>query len=65
MVPKSGKYCVRTLRAERRVKQGELVSSIAFKIVVDSVVSAVLLEVCGLREAQNGLGWAAGDHNIY
>ena len=28
------------------------------------MVRAALLEVCGSQEAQHGLGWAAGEHNI-
>ena len=35
-----------------------------FNIVVDPVVMAALLEVCGPQEDQHGIGWAAGEHNI-
>ena len=28
------------------------------------MVRAVLLEVCGPQEAQHGLGWTVGEHNI-
>ena len=64
MVPKEGRFYGKPSRTERGVTQGGPVSPTIFNIVVDAVVSAVLLEVCGLHESQHGLGWAAGEHNI-
>ena len=48
----------------RGVTQGDPVSLTIFNIVVDAVVRAVLLEVCGPQEAHNGFGWLAGKNNI-
>ena len=33
-------------------------------IIVDAVVRAILWEICGLQNDQNGFGWSAGEHNI-
>ena len=44
--------------------QGNPVSPTIFNIVVDAVVTAVLLEVCGPQEAHQWFGWAAGDYKI-
>ena len=44
--------------------QGDSVSPIFFNVVMDAVVRSVLLEVCGLQEAQHELGWETGEHNI-
>ena len=63
VVMKEGKFYGRPFRTEGGVTQGEPVSSTVFNNVVEAVVRAVLLEVCGLHEEQHGLGWAAGDHN--
>ena len=35
-----------------------------FNIVVDAVVTAVLLEVCGPQDAHHWFGWATGEQNI-
>ena len=35
-----------------------------FNIVVDTVVRAVLEEVCSPQEAQHGMGWEAGARNL-
>ena len=60
----AGKNFGRMLRTERRVTQEDPVSLKIFNIVVDAVVRAVMLEVCGPQEANNGFGWAAGEHNF-
>ena len=44
--------------------QGDPVSLTIFNIVVDEVVRAVLLEVCGPQEEKHGFGWLSGEHNI-
>ena len=44
--------------------QGDPVSPTVFKIVLDTVVRVVLLEVCRPQEAQHMLGWASGEHKI-
>ena len=35
-----------------------------FNIVVDAVVRAVLEVVCGPQEAQDNMGWAAGERKL-
>ena len=35
-----------------------------FNIVVDAVVRAVLVEVCGPQEAQHGMVWDTGEPNL-
>ena len=52
----AGKNFGRMLRTERRVTQEDPVSLKIFNIVVDAVVRAVMLEVCGPQEANNGFG---------
>ena len=64
VVPKMGRFYGRTSGTERRVTQGDLVSPTIFKILVDTVLRVVLIEICGSQEAQHWLGWEAGDHNI-
>ena len=44
--------------------QGDLLSPTIFNILVDEVVRAALMEVCGTQESQHGFGWAVGEHNI-
>ena len=39
-------------------------SSNIINIVIDAVVRATLLELCGPQEPHNGLGWATGDQDI-
>ena len=46
------------------MNNGEPVYSTVFNIVVDSVVRAVLMEVCGPQEEQHGLIWSAVYHSI-
>ena len=41
------------------VTQGDTVSPAVFNIVVNAVVRALLVELCGQQEANNGIGWAA------
>ena len=36
-----------------------------FNILVDTVVRVILLKFCRPQEAHHGLGWAAGEHNIF
>ena len=45
--------------------QGDLLSPTVFSIVVRAVVGEVLLEVFGPQEAQHGIGWVVGEHNIF
>ena len=44
--------------------QGYPVSLTIINIVVDAVVTAVPMEVCGPQEAHSGFVWAVGNHNI-
>ena len=59
MVLKDSKFFGGMFRTDREVTQGNLVSPNIFNIVVNSVVRAVLLEVCGSQEAHNRLGWVS------
>ena len=56
VVSKMGSCYVQPFKTGRGVTHGDLVSSTLFSIVVNAVVIAVLLEVCGVQEAQPGLG---------
>ena len=42
-----------------------MVSLNIFNILVDAVVRAALLEVCGPQDAHHGFGWVAGEHKIF
>ena len=44
--------------------QGDPVYPMIFNIVVGAVVREVLEEVCRPQEAQNGIGWVAGEINL-
>ena len=48
----------------RGIMQGDPESAMIINIVVDVVVKAVLDVVYGPQEAQNGLGWVAGERNL-
>ena len=54
VVPKAGKLFGRPLNTERGGTQGYPSSPMIFNIVVNEVVRAVLMEVCGTQEAHNG-----------
>ena len=60
VVPKSESYFGKMLHMEKGVTQGGPVSLTIFNIVVDAVVMAVLLEICGPQEAHQGFVWSAG-----
>ena len=64
VVPKDANYFGEPFGTDRGVKQGDPVSLAIFNTVVDAVVRAVLLEVCGTQESHHWLVWAAGEHNI-
>ena len=64
MVPKVGNVFGRPFNMEIGVTQGDSVSLTILNIVVDAVVRADLLEVCGTQESQHGFGWATGEHNV-
>ena len=46
------------------ITQGKSASPMIFNIVVDAVVRAVLVEVCGPQEAQHGMVWDTGEPNL-
>ena len=46
------------------LNQGDPLYPNIFKIVDDTVVRAMVLEVWGPQEAHHGLGWAVGDQDI-
>ena len=60
----TGKFLGKDFWSGRVVTQGNHESQIIFNIVVDEVVRVVLDVVCGLQEAQHGLGWASGARNL-
>ena len=64
MVPKVGNYFGDPLCMEREITKGGPVSHTIFNIIVDAVVRAVMLEVCGTQEAHHIFGWQSGEHNI-
>ena len=59
MAPKARKIFGRPFQTERVVAQGDPFYPTLFNIVVDKVVRAVLLEVCGSKEAHHRFVWAA------
>ena len=64
VVPRAGGYYGQPFKTERGVTQGGPVSSTIFNILVNAVVQATLVEVCGPQEDQHGLRWASGEHGI-
>ena len=64
IVPKSGRFLGKAFGTDRGVTQGKLASPMIFNIMVDAVVREVLEEVCGLQEAQHGMGWAEREWNL-
>ena len=64
MVPKSGRYYGLPLNMGRVVAQVDPVYLTVFNIMVNAVVMAVTLSLCGPQESQHGLGWKTGEHNI-
>ena len=48
----------------RGVTQGDPAPPMKFNIVVDAVVRAVLEVVCGPQEAQENMGWSAGERKL-
>ena len=65
VVPKDGSLFGQPFRMERGVTQGIPLSPKIFNILVDAVVRAVLMELCGPREAHHRFGWAAGEQKIF
>ena len=61
---KSGRYYSRPFRMEIGLIQGDLVYPTVFNIVVEEMLRVVLVEFGGPQEAQYGLVWVTGDHNI-
>ena len=64
VVPKSGRFYAQPFSTGRGVTQVYPVSPTVFNIMVDAVVKAVIIEVYGMHEASNGIGWAAEKQNI-
>ena len=58
VVPKAIKFFGKPFRTEIEVTQVEPLSPAIFNVVVDAVVRADLLKVCGLQEAHQRFGWA-------
>ena len=59
-VPKTRRFIGKAFCTWIGVTQGETAPPMIFNIVVDAVVRAVLVVVCGPQEAQHGMGWATG-----
>ena len=64
VVPKAGRYYVRPFNMGRRGTQGDPISTTVFRILVNAVIRAVMIEVCIQHEANHGIGWEATKHNI-
>ena len=64
VVPNSGRYYRWPFIMERLLTQGGLVYPTVLNILVETVVRAVLLEVCSHQEAQHGLVWYSGENNV-
>ena len=64
MVLKEGKYFGRPFCMMRGVTHGQPLSLTIFNIVVDAVVRACMVEVCGPQEEHHSFGWVLGKHNI-
>ena len=63
-VPKAKRFLGKAFVTGKGVMQGDPVSTMIFNILVNAVVRAVLVVVCGPQEAQNGMGWTAGERNM-
>ena len=64
VVLKEGKYFGRPFCMMRGVTHGQPLSLTIFNIVVDAVVRACMVEVCGPQEEHHSFGWVLGKHNI-
>ena len=64
IVPKTGRLLSKAFGTGHGVTQGNPASPMIFNIMVDTVVRAVLVEVCIPQESHFGLGWAAGERNF-
>ena len=64
IVPNTGKFLGKQFWMGRVVIQGDTVSTMIFKILVDVVVRAVIDVVCGLQDSQHALGWVTGERNV-
>ena len=64
MVARDGGCYGRPFKRYWGVTQWGPVSPTIFNTVVDTVVWAMLQEVCGPQEAQHALGWVEGDQDI-
>ena len=64
-VPNTGNCLRKEFCTGRGVTQGDPAYPMIFNIVVDVVLRKVIDVVCRYQEAQNGLGWAAGDRNVF
>ena len=65
VVPKAIKFFGKTFRTEIEVTQVEPLSPAIFNVVVDAVVRADLLKVCGLQEAHQRFGWAEDEKMFF
>ena len=64
-VLKASRFLGIALGTGRGVMQGDPTSPMIFNIVMDEVVRAVLEVVCGPHEVRHGMGWAAGEWNLF
>ena len=65
IVPKACKSLGVDLGTGRGVTHGDPASPMIFNVMVDVVVRAVIEEVFSLQEEQHGMGWAAGERNVF
>ena len=64
ILPKEGKFLGWLFGTGQGVTQGDLASTMLFNIVVDTVVQAVMTEVCGPKEAHHRMGRTEGERNL-
>ena len=63
-VPKASRFLGMVFGTGRGVMQGNPVSPMIFKSVVDTIVRAVLEIVYEPQEARHGMSWATGEKNL-
>ena len=65
MVIKARKCFGFLLLMEIGVTQGGPVSPTIFNIILDAMVRAVIMKVCGPQEAHHSFGCLTGEHNFF
>ena len=63
-VPNARRFLGKAFITGRGVTQGDPASPMIFNIVVDAVVRAVVVVVCGPQESHHGMGWVVEERNL-